>query len=228
VRFAPPGRVFLSMALFATGIFLTKEARADFSMGLTEQAIAGATYPLNVGMGLDSDSNRIDSLRGAKFRLLGGKAFAGAGLDALFTVDRVRFGFGYQMFGIEGARLRYEGAREGFSLKGREGMALAAELFLGYELATGPVIPYIDVRADITWINATAEVRHVELGVVGVAGIEGWLFGLGPRIGAKVPLHPRVFLDGSLYYGAVGVQRVVGSLGFGVWLGGNSEAMRSW
>jgi hypothetical protein len=210
-------------ALLATGLLLSGTARADAIIGYTAQAFAGAAYPLRVAMDPKLQST-LDPLRNSRIRLEGGRELAGGGYGLLIAGDGLRAGLAGQYFGIDRATMRYSGLPAGFSLRPQYGFCATVDLFLGYELGSGPVIAYVDIRGVFNVINVQMELRHVDHGVAESTGAAGWLLGVGPRVGVRALLHRRVFVDLSGYYGVVGIEHVTASLGLGVWLIGDERA----
>jgi hypothetical protein len=174
----------------------------------------GAVNGLKLGV---SDSGlELDPLKNKHFRLDGGASLYGGGFQVDIFGKYVRGGFATSVYGIDGARLKYDTLSNNFFVTAQQAWGATFDVFVGHEFLKGPIRPYVDLVGSISVVSVQVDLNHPEYGKLGRTDYEGWQFGFGPRAGFSVPLGKTAFFDLSGMYGVVGIEkvRVVGGIGF--------------
>jgi hypothetical protein len=203
-------------------------AAASLSVIGARAELDGAKLHVSAGQDLP------DPLRDKHLRLDGNGALFGGelriegrGNESSDWRGRTHGGFSIAVFGIEHALLSYDALVPSLSIDPGKLWGARFDLFIGREFSLGKrrgvyqdtalIYPYVDLRASFSVLQANVSLRHETLGLLGTTAFNAYAFGIGPRIGARVPLMRDAYIDFGAYGDVLGIERIGGYAGLGIW-----------
>lgn len=181
------------------------------------------------------DGGEPDVVASDRLEFRGAGSFWGASLRFDLLLEQTRLGVGAAFFGISDVSVEPKSELPpGVELETHSVWGLTYELYLGYELAQGPVYPYLDLRATLSMAQARVEVFAEPYGHLATAPYTALELGLGPRLGALVPIGHSTMLDVAITHRLLGgIEQVGLFVGIGYWNNDRDdpfteELKRSW
>lgn len=210
----------LALAVAAASLTAAPRARAvDLKSGVGVAVVGfGGVSSLDHELHATTEP---DLLASRSPRLEGNGGFAGGALRILAVLDRYRFTFEEGVYGLAGARYRLDGAPlpAGFSSDADKAWGAHFEVSAGRQFDLGPVSPYAELRAGMSFSVASVNLRSTSYGFLGVTSYTKLHLLIAPRIGAIYRLGRETFVDVGASADLTGPERFGVSVALGVWLG---------
>lgn len=209
----------VAAALLFTGL-LSQPVHAD--------TFGGQLHAVRSRTALDGAS--IKSNRSAESGLPSTLELDGSGdlVGADFRFDgmlsNLRLGGALMLFGVRNLRLASSQQLRDLDVSIDDGLGTSLEAFLGYEPIQGPVYLYVDVRMMVQGFGATVRARDVT-GTTSSIDYARASVGVGPRVGALVPVGHSLMIDLAIYQrGWGGLEGTTAFVGLGYWENDRSDA----
>lgn len=170
---------------------------------------------------LRAGAGEPDLLASRSPRLQGTGGFGGGALRVFVVLDRYRFTFEEGVYGLAGASYRLDGAPlpAGFSTDAGKAWGAHFEVSAGRQFDLGPVSPYAEVRAGMSFSVASVSLRSTTYGFLGDTSYTKLHLLIAPRLGAVYRLGHDSFVDVGVSSDLTGPERFGVSVALGVFLG---------
>jgi hypothetical protein len=211
-------RIRFLASIFALSAFSSSPAFAQsFGAELDGYTAVGALDGVGFVEPLEGGESDLLSSDSLEFR--GAGTFWGGSLRLDLLLERIRLGMGVTAFSVDDVTVEPQSTLPpGVELETHSVWGLTDELYLGYELARGPVYPYLDLRTTLSMVQARVQVFAEPYGHLATAPYTAVELGLGPRFGVLVPIGHSTMLDIAVTHRLLGgVEQIGLHLGIGYW-----------
>ena len=199
--------------------FLSQPAHADTFGGQvhavrSKTALEGASIKSSQsaesGLPSSLDLDGSSDLVGADFRFDG-------------MVSNLRLGGALMLFGVRNLKLAPSQLPQDLDVSIDDGLGTSFEAFLGYEPIQGPVYLYVDVRMMVQGFGASVQARDIT-GTTASIDYARASVGVGPRLGALVPVGHSLMIDLAIYQRVWGgLEGTTAFMGLGYWENDRSD-----
>ena len=210
---SPPAAAGTVLSVFVLLVQGAPSARADTFGGQVHVVRSHAALD---GMSLDATSDR-DARLPPSIGLDQDAELIGGSFRFDWMEGDLRLGGALMIFGVRDIRLPADLRVTGSEVWARDGLGGSLEAFVGYELAQGPVYPYVDIRATLQAFEVPVMVRGEGAGESS-SSYGRVLPAVGPRVGMLVPVGHSLMIDLAVYQRVVGgLEQTTAFVGLGFW-----------
>ena len=147
-------------------------------------------------------------------RVDGNHGYIGSGLRGFYQGEHARVGATVGLLIVDRGLSSVDGASSRRWIRPSSALGVHTDVFAGGQLDLRPVFPYLDLVGFFDIVQTRFEVEEQD-GAVSTAVFNAYLFGVGPRLGAIVPISQSIFLDLAAASSVVGTNRILFTAGFG-------------
>lgn len=195
----------------------------DESVSVTEDGISFTVHGLSGimiadehPMSLAPGSDAPDVIAHLSPRLAGKHAYIGSGLRGFYQGEYVRAGGTAGVFMVDRGLTEPGGdTPAGYLLVADRSFGGHFEVFAGGQIHLGPLVPYLDVVGSLDIVHTRYQLFAEGVGLVSIPSYNAYAFGVGPRIGAIIPISSKLYLDLAAAGSVVGINRLMFTAGFG-------------
>lgn len=140
-------------------------------------------------------------------------------------LSNLRLGGALMLFGVRNLRLAPSQFPRALEVSIDDGVGTSLEAFVGYEPMQGPVYLYIDVRMMVQGFGTTVRARDTATGTRASIDYAWASVGIGPRLGALLPVGHSLMIDLAVYQRAWGgLEGTTAFVGLGYWENDRNDA----